>query len=229
MFIKYGIITFGGHTMFQSNMAKIIAGALYCFESQVYFNGSGTFVGNRAGLGQTLSYGTAIYVASTNISFNGFFTFNNNKLLKNYSHYNRGGAIATSYSSLTMQGVFYFIKNSNIYGGAIFLRDTKCLISGQAAFVGNEAINNGGAINARGSYLILQSDELYNSSVSYSRECFHKSYTHVILFCNNSAGELGGAVHLYVSNMTLTGSVNFVTNQAQSGGGISVYYNSNQV
>ena len=227
LIIKYGNISFLGYTMFQSNTAKNAAGALYCLRSQVYFNGSGAFVGNRAGSDNPLSYGTVIYAqSSTNISFNGYFTFNNNKLLKNHSHYNRGGAIATSSSSLTMQGVFYFINNSNIYGGALFLRATKCLISGQAAFVGNEAINNGGAINARGSSLILQSDELYNSSAFYSRECFHKSYTHVILFCNNSAGELGGAVHLNESNMTLTGSVNFVANQAQSGGGISVYYTS---
>ena len=73
--------------------------------------------------------------------------------------------------------------------------------------------------------MIFQSDESYNNS-SYSRECFHKSYTHVILFCNNSAGELGGPVHLYESNMTLTGSVNFAATQAQSGRGISVYYTS---
>ena len=226
LFIKHSNITFLGHTVIQNNTATVTAGALYCFKSQINFNGSGTFVGNRAGLGQPLSYGTAIYVMSTNISFNGYFNFSNNKLFQNYSHYNRGGTIATSYSSLIMQGIFYFINNSNIYGGAIFLRETKCLISGQAAFVGNEAINNGGAINARVSSLILQSDELYNSSAFYSRECFHTSYTHVILFCNNSAGELGGAVHLNESNMTLTGSVNFVTNQAQSGGGISVYYTS---
>ena len=224
--IKNCSITFWGHTMFQSNMAKKTAGALYCAKSQVHFNGSGTFVGNRAGSDNPLSYGTVIYAQSTNISFNGYFTFNNNKLLKSYYRYNRGGAIATSSSSLTMQGVFYFINNSNIYGGALFLRDTKCLIRGQAAFVGNEAINNGGAINARSSSLMLQSEYLYNSSVSYSSECLSKSYPQSILFCNNSAGELGGAVNLNESNMTLTGAVSFVANQAQSGGGISVYYTS---
>ena len=226
LYIEHSNITFCGHTVFQSSTAKLAGGAMYCNKSRVYFNGSGTFVGNRAGLGQSLSYGTAIYVSSTNISFKGYFNFNNNQLLQNYSHYNHGGTIATSSSSLTMQGVFYFINNLNIYGGALFLNNTKCLISGQAAFVGNEAINNGGAINARSSSLILQSDELYNSSASYSRECFHNSYNYSILFCNNSAGELGGAVHLNESNMTLTGSVNFVANQAQSGGGISTYYNS---
>ena len=39
-----------------------------------------------------------------------------------------------------------------------------------------------------------------------------------IIFTDNSAGTKGGAVYLYLSNMTLTGSIPFVANKAKCGG-----------
>ena len=51
-------------------------------------------------------------------------------------------------------------------------------------------------------------------------------HTQIVLFCNNSAEGYGGPVHLHESNMTLSGSVFFVENQAWCGGGISIYYTS---
>jgi len=67
---------------------------------------------------------------------------------------------------------------------------------------------------------------MVNDSFNFNRDCLSKSYLQNAIFCNNSAGEFGGAVHLHNCNMTLSGSVMFVANNAQNGGGISKYFTS---
>ena len=106
------------------------------------------------------------------------------------------------------------------------LSHSECLISGHAVFEGNKAFTDGGAIDATPSSLIIKSNEFYlhNNSEYINSECFSKSYSQSILFCNNSAGGWGGAVELEDSNMSLTRSVVFMANEASDGGGIDITY-----
>ena len=134
------------------------------------------------------------------------------------------GTIAAFHSSLTLQGAFFFNNNANLFGGAIWLNNSECLISGHAVFADNKAFTDGGAIDAIHSSLIIKSFYLYNNSEYTNSECFSKSYSRGIIFCNNPAEGNGGAVNLEDSNMTLTGFVVFMANEAWLGGGMSIHY-----
>ena len=208
-----------GHNYFLNNTAYY-GGVLLSTNSQILFSGSGTFVGNYVR--------STIIIQSSNVSFNGYFVFNDNQFniipLVRFSY--PEGTIAAKDSHLTLQGLFYFANNTNVYGGAINLSNTQCLIIGLLKFASNRALLDGGAIYARSSSLTIQSDESASRFDSFNSECLSKLYPQSIIFCNNSAEYLGGAIHLFDSNMTLTGSVIFVANRAQSGGGISIYYSS---
>ena len=231
LYIKDSNVTFGGHNVFLNNTANNSAGAMYGLRSKIQLSGNNTFIGNRVGMdyGHHCN-GTAIHVEFSSISLNGYFKFLYNQIIENsvcFYSFGSGGAIAASYSTLTMQGVFYFINNSNCYGGAIFLLNSECLISGHVEFEGNVAFD-GGAIYARHSFLIVKSKESYsynnsgyNNSESFSTSAYPKG---VILFYSNSAGRFGGAVDLSESSMTLTGSVVLLSNKANHGGGINIHY-----
>ena len=219
--IKDSNATLLGHRVFIDN-TRDVGGAVFSSDSQIHFNGYGTFVGN--GL-----VGSAIYIQSSTVSFKGNFIFYDNKiLLKLYAEYsiNVIGTIAALDSFLTMQGVFYFVNISNIIGGAMSLHNTKCSIIGLLKLAGNRALFSGGGMYASDSFLTIQSDESANRLDSFSSECLSKSYQRSITFCNNSAENMGGVIHLEDSNMTLTGSVVFSANKANSGGGISISYSS---
>ena len=224
LFIKNSTGSFGGHNVFQGNSAFSSGGAMYALRSQIHMWGKGTLVGNRAGINK-FSDGTAIHFRLTNAKLSGHFVFKDNQHFSYTASPVRGGAIASSYSFLTMQGEFFFTNNSNNYGGGICLHDTKSFISGLVKFLGNRAMSNGGAIYASNSSLFIQG-YVENSSFVLNSERLSSQYLHGAVFCNNSAGEFGGGIHLHKSNLTLTGSVMFVANRAQSGGGISIDYTS---
>ena len=228
VYIEESNVTFGGHNVFFNNTVNCTAGAMYGLRSQIQMSGKNIFMGNRVGMehGHNCD-GTAIHVEFSNISLNGYFEFHNNQLIDNSYWNSHGGTISASFSSLNMQGVFYFSTNSNTNGGAILLHYTECLICGHVEFEGNVAIDDGGAISATYSSLILNSHELYsyNYSEYINSESSSRSYLKsVITFCNNSAGRWGGAVNLWDSSMTLTGSVIFMANKALQGGGMSILY-----
>ena len=216
-------VTFLGNNDFLNNTANYTAGALYGLRSEVHMNGSGTIEGNRAVL---FCIGTAIHVKLSNLSIYGYFKFSRNQMRKNDGYFNGGGGtISTLHSSLILQGQIYFINNSNKYGGAIIMRYSKSLISGHVQFIGNKAFIYGGAVSVVHSSLIIQSKQLFNSSDPY-RDFYSKPYPQSVIFCNNSAKVRGGAIDLYSSDMTLTGSIVFMENKANKGGGIAVYYTS---
>ena len=217
IYIEHSNVTLWGHSFFRGYTGSRGA-AVYGLWSLIYFCGNSIFNGENVG--------SAIDIQFTNIYFNGSFKFYNNQQIElsgPFSVYT-GGAISALHSVLTMQGLFYFDKNLSIYGGAISLRSTNCLIIGLLKLAGNRALLDGGAIYARGSSLAIQSDESASRFDSFNSECLSKSYPQSIIFCNNSAHKVGGAIHLENSNMTLTGSVIFVANKARSGGGLSFYY-----
>ena len=217
-------VTFRGHNDFWDNAAYYSAGAIYGNKSNIIMKGSSSFLKNKAGIGRNKHSrycgGAAIQVELSNISLYGYFKFCDNQIFGNVVCLKGGGTIAAKYSSLTLQGIIYFFNNSNIYGGAISLHHSAGLISGHIEFAGNRVVYYGGAIIVVHSSLIIQGDEFGNNSDSY----FLKKYSQSIIFTHNSAGVRGGAVELYSSNMTLTGSVIFMANKARYGGGISMLY-----
>ena len=221
IYIEDSNVTFLGNNDFLNNTANYRAGALHGLRSEVLMNGSGTFEGNRVGL---LCVGTAIHVMHSNISIYGYFKFSRNQM-KNDGRLNcgGGGTISTLHSSLILQGQIYFINNTNKYGGAIIMRYSKSLFSGHVQFTNNKAVYSGGAISVVHSTLIIQTKQFFNSSDPYG-DFFSKQYPQSVIFCNNSAGARGGAIDLYSSDMTLTGSVIFMENKADIGGGIAIYY-----
>ena len=229
LYIEDSNVTFGGHNDFLNNTANNTAGAIYGLRSQIQFNDSGTFMRNIAGIDcRHNSDGTAIHVEFSNISLCGYFKFSYNHIIKDEWYQDGGGTIAVSYSLLTLKGkgAFFFNNNSNHYGGAIWLNNSVCLISGHAVFASNKAFVDGGALGAIHSSLIIKNFNWYNNSEYTNSECFSKSYSQGIIFCNNSAEVCGGAVNLEGSNMTLSGFVVFMANKAWCGGGISLYYTS---
>ena len=228
LYYEDSTVTFGGHNVFLNNTAYNTGGAMYGLRSRIQLSGKNIFMGNRVGIEDGLNRdGTAIHVEFSSISLNGYFKFHNNQIIENSSLcFGHGGTIAASYSSLTMQGVFYFMKNANGNGGAILLRSSECVISGHVEFEGNEAFIDGGSISASHSSLVISSNDFYSYNNSYisSENSTTSSLKSIIIFCNNSAGEYGGAVDLRESSMTLSGSVIFKANKALYGGGISMYY-----
>ena len=231
LYIKDSNVTFKGHNVFLNNMANNSAGAMYGLRSQIQLNGKNTFMGNGVAMEYGQYYnGTAIHVEFSSIFLNGYFKFLYNQIIENSSYlcFGCGGAISASlYSTLTMQGVFYFINNSNVDGGAILLSNSECLISGHVEFEGNVALN-GGAIYATHSSLFINNKfNLYNKSDFINNETSSASYSkNIVLFFNNIARAYGGALYLRESSVTLTGSVIFMENKAWFGGGMSIIYTS---
>ena len=145
LYIEDSNVTFKGHNVFLNNTANISAGAMYGLRSQIQLSGKNTFKRNRIVM-EEYKYncnGTVIHVEFSNISLNGYFKFHYNQIIENsgcFYSFGHGGAIAASYSTLTTQRVSYFINNSNISGGAIYLLNSECLISGHVEFEGNVAL-----------------------------------------------------------------------------------------
>ena len=229
LYIEDSNVTFEGHNVFLNNKNENyeLGTIMYGLRSQMQLSDS-VFVGNRTG--ERINCDSIIYIEFSSISLNGYFKFHSNRNVElRYWCFYDGSAIAASYSSLTLQGVVYFNNYASYRGGAIWLNNSKCLISGHVKFLSNKAFLDGGAISARNSSLnIISSNDfnLYNSSEYISSERFSTVIPQSIIFCNNSAGRWGGAVNLLESNMTLTGSFLFMGNNAQSGGGIAMYFSS---
>ena len=229
LYIEDSNVTFWGHNVFLDNVANYTGGAIHGLRSQIQLSGSGVFAENRAGTNYRYINGEGtLYVEFSSISFNGNFKFRNNQIVDKHCWCCiNGGAIAASYSSLKLQGDFFFNNNSNCNGGAIWLNNSKCLISGHVNFSANKACLDGGAIRAINSSLIISNEfYLYYNSEHINSESFSTVIPQSIIFYNNSAGWWGGAVYLLESNMTLTGSFIFLASKALYGGGISIDYSS---
>ena len=207
LYIEDSNAMFGGHNAFLNNTAYSAAGAMYGLRSQIQVSGNNTFLGNRVGIEEygLNCGGTAIHVEFSSVSLNGYFQFHNNQNIRICLSIGGGTISASSLSSITMQGIFYFSINSNTNGGAISLLNSECLIKGYVEFQGNEAFCNGGAIS------------LHNS------ECYIGGH---VEFRGNKALSDGGAISLHNSECYIGGHVEFEGNVALNGGAISATHDS---
>ena len=93
-----------------------------------------------------------------------------------------------------------FNRANNNGGSACLLFQSEINISGESSFVGNQA-HSGGIIHARGSSVNI--------------------YSQSLLMVNNSAIDTGGAIDMYMTNLTFfNGSMRLFQNQARRGGAL---------
>ena len=116
-----------------------------------------------------------------------------------------GGAIDMIFSRLTFSYVNFTHNSVQLSGGAIFARSSSLQFSGENYFSHNQnTIGSGGAVFLRNSNLSSEG---------------------ILTFENNTVRDIGGAVCAEDSEVKFTGSVRFISNQAEYGGGIALIGN----
>eukprot|EP00752_Nemacystus_decipiens_P008185 g7321.t1 len=153
--------------------------------------------GNASG-----SYGGAIHVEDSSISFSGSTSFISNSAGED------GGAIYASYSTVSWNGgsVLFIANSAGGHGGAIRAEDSTVSWDGDGTeFISNFAGNDGGAISASDDSIVIWDGD-------------------GTVFTSNSAGDDGGAIAVRDSYMSWDGDGTlFTSNSAGVGGAISVY------
>ena len=151
-----------------------------------------------------------------------------------------GGAIhAASWSHITVDSSTFIGNRAGGDGGAIFSSNCTLSLNGNV-FVDNRAAGNGGAVSVRKTsiYINGSSEDQSSPSKAYatSMEYCDPGYLHgydtiygkilmslsssVAHFCSNQAGDSGGAIYSYSSQLTLSGSdMLFGNNSASRHGG----------
>ena len=190
--------------IFESNVAEINAGVLYCTKSHVIFKGHSAIkiVNNRA----TLKAGALYIDSESSASFSQFtnVTFQQNRAFD-------GGAVLVndlSNITLTDNSVLLFVNNEATQSGGAkyfsfqceFIMDKKALL----IFDSNKAIY-GGAVFANNSTKVTFKD---NSTT---------------FFCNNLAIKNGGAVNVLTGSTIIlsnNSTIKTTKNNAQYGGAI---------
>ncbi len=208
------------NTIFDQNKAGYIGGVLHAFYfSTVTIDGS-VFSNNDAGYFGGVLY--ANYLCST-VVYNSFFSnnsvnadggvifaYDNNTIMVHNSYFGNntadgnGGAVYASHlSSITFRNECIVTQNSaQRSGGAVFVRDHASFTDLGSNYMNNTAEINGGSI-----CVFTESDIKLKEST----------------FTGNSAGELGGALHMkgIVRSARIEGNT-FNGNRAMSGGAIAM-------
>ena len=119
----------------------------------------------------------------------------------------KGGAIYIDESQIVLDGDTVLVRNSAIHGGALFITKSKFIIEIDSQIVvnANSAAQNGGGAYLTASELNIRGESLY--------------------FTRNRASKNGGGIHAANSSITIEGAINFVSNKAENGGGISLETN----
>ena len=190
----------------------------------------------------------------TNLSIQGLtfllYSINTNKHLSALSIYNSKEILLLN---LTFVGNVFFSKtlvraiysmhstiiianclfkgNTGYDGGAIYASDGSTVTLSASNFIENEAMNDGGAIFANTSSIILKETHTCNSawkkgaqqnsniSIHGSKQAVFQSCT--LYFFNNTAQGFGGAIYLQHSMASMSGTaIRFVSNSAIQGGAI---------
>ena len=193
-------ISMTGDVMFQNNSASRIGGAISIRSSNITMEREVSFISNSA------VYAGAIYANSSTISIKGDVMFQNNSASAD------GGAIATHSSNIAMEGELSFISNSAVYtgdvmfqnnsasriGGAISIISSNITMEGEVSFISNSAVY-AGVIYANSSTISIKGD---------------------VMFQNNSASDVGGAIIIGSSNIAMEGELSFISNSALNAGAI---------
>ena len=197
------------------NKSCILFGAAIAIvSSNITMEGKLSFISNSA------VYGGAIDAHSSTISMKGDVMFQNNSASR------FGGAISiASSSNITMEGELSFISNSAVGGGAIFASSSTISMKGDVMFQNNSASRIGGAIRIRSSNITMEGKLSFISNNAVLAGVIDAKLSTIsmkgdVIFQNNSASRIGGAIRTRSSNITMEGKLSFISNSAFRGGAI---------
>ena len=164
--------------------------------------------------------GAALMASKSTIAFAGNNSFVNNEALA-------GGALFLyNCSSVSFNGTNFFSKNSAIKIRTSYNDITRKCSATYRTFTENRYwfLSKGGAIYSYYSniasidYFMYKIDGFRSPCLSYHIDSSLQLSSHII-FLNNSAASLGGAIYLNDSELIIDGSICFVKNHAESFGG----------
>ena len=191
VYVQKSTMSFSGNNTFKLNSAWSDGGGVYMEESTVSFDGSNTFAHNSVD-GEWYASGGGVYMYGSTVNFSGSNSFAHN------SAKDRGGGIIAKNSAVNISCNCSFMYNTaQDKGGGIYAEDTTTLsIGGKSYFNGNSASYFGGGVAS------------YHSTVDVTG----RSY-----FTNNS-GKYGGGIYAEKSNISCSGTANFLDNSVSHDG-----------
>ena len=172
--------------------------------------------------------GTALVVNNTNITLAGNTEFTRNYMFCGGNLVGGGGIIAFS-TNLTFTGNTMFLDNSascSVEGGAIYTSASTVSFQGINNFISNSADQSGGAISAKNTILkfsgtnnFINNSAKHAGAISICNTILNLSGTNS--FINNSAYHSGGAIYTSDNNVNFLGTNNFISNLAHWKGGVT--------
>ena len=207
------IIADNAHVVFQGNHAKTYGGAIASGQHNVTIAGSVQFINNSANQGGAINSDGSVTIAdNAQVVFQG----NHAKTI--------GGAIVSG-QHLTIAGSVQFINNSADQGGAID-SDGSVTIADNAQVIlqGNHVKTYGGTIVSGQNVTIAGSVQFINNSADQGGAIDSDGSVTIadnaqVIFQGNHAKTIGGAI-VSGQHVTIAGSVQFINNSADQGGGI---------
>ena len=199
-------------------------GAIYVLLSNVTFCGDNLFRNNKANYS-----GGAIFSNKSSLVFNNDCTLLWNNGVSVCIRNNINAIAIENNSCLQILCSIIFFNNSAEIGGAIDMVKSTAFLFGDIKFSGNKALNVGGALLSFNSTIITGlSKSLPHNCAQFGSEIFAAAYNALenktnIIFQNNTADSRGGGWMSFSSYITITGSVNFTSNRAYRGGGLSSF------
>ena len=210
-------VSISGNNTFVHNIAKISGGGVYVQKSTMSFSGNNTFKLNSA-----WSDGGGVYMEESTVSFDGSNTFAHNSVDGEW--YASGGGVYMYGSTVNFSGSNSFARNSATDGGGIIAKNSAVNISCNCSFMYNTAQDRGGGIYAEDTTTLSIGGESYfnGNSASYfggGVASYHSTVdiTGRSYFTNNS-GKYGGGVYAEKSNISCSGTANFLDNSVSHDG-----------
>ena len=190
-----------GHHMFQENYCDVdddhecLGGALYSGSNLLFILGEVHFLANEA------SSGGAIYMSSTNATFNGNTTLTGNTVFR---YYGAGGAMYIDTSKTTFIGNVTIENNTGEEGGGIRAITSLVVFQGNCSFINNTA-HHGGGLSTSSGIVSIQGPTLFlcNQANHFGGALIADGTTVEVKdrlnFTHNSAAVVGGAMYFAFS------------------------------
>lgn len=208
-----------------NNSAAETGGAVqYSASSDInFYSNNSVLVGNQARIGG------AMYASESVVNIYG-----RNFLMVKNAALDTGGAVCLSSANLTFfNGTNTIMKNeAQISGGAFFLIEGQLTFSasGNNTVVGNQA-NDGGAIYASNSELLLRKCNITDNLATIDGGGLYLIGSKMTIegdasnVTGNRAYRKGGGIHMASSAIVSKGVIQFISNEAENGGGVSLESN----
>jgi predicted outer membrane repeat protein len=169
-----------------------------------------TFLNNKAG------HGGGIILFDSKFHLRAQNDTHLSPIIINGNHATVKGGFLEAKNSVIAIEQYHFINNSAQYGGVFFIQNTRLILEGEQYHFINNSAQYGGVFFIQNTRLILEGTSVDNSLITTS--------TSTLMFRNNIASLSGGVLYGENSIIKLT-NCQFMNNTAgQSGGGIFLFY-----